>query len=332
MTGLLARAADKRDGAVAAIVERCEGNPFYAEQSVQLLTDTAPERPLPESVQAVIAARLDALPPDQKAVLCDAAVVGSVFWDGALAAMDGRDEREVDSLLSGLPEHQLIRRIRESSLEGAREFAFVHALARDVAYGQLPRRIRAKKHATIAGWLEAVAPEREDIPLELVAHHYLRAFELAEAASHSEAREAFREHATASLARAAERIARLDIIEAQRLFQRALDIAPPDHPSLPRLLFGLGDARLQSGEMTAAISSLQEAVRAADDLDNAEVSVLARIKLNQALTYGEGYPHLELVDEALEIAERLGRPRRSSRPSRRGRSGRLPGRPRAGPK
>ena len=69
---------------------RCEGNPFYAEQSAHLLTDTSLDTRLPDSVQAVIGARLDTLPADQKALISDAAAVGSVFWDGALVAMGGR--------------------------------------------------------------------------------------------------------------------------------------------------------------------------------------------------------------------------------------------------
>ena len=63
---------------------RCAGNPFFAEESARLLGDQGQDAPVPASVQAVIAARLDALPAEDKAALGDAAVVGEVFWDGAV--------------------------------------------------------------------------------------------------------------------------------------------------------------------------------------------------------------------------------------------------------
>ena len=137
VAGLLGERDDS--GPVIGRVVGCDGNPFFAEQSVRLLSDTEMDSQVPESVQAVIAARLDALPLEQKALLADAAVVGSVFWDGVLTAMDSRDPRGVDGMLGGLLERKLIGRIRESSMGGEREFAFVHALAREVAYRQLPR-------------------------------------------------------------------------------------------------------------------------------------------------------------------------------------------------
>ena len=90
VSGLLGE-PDDRAKAVGEVVGRCDGNPFYAEQSARLLADSEPDASLPDSVQAVIAARLDTLPADQKALLGDAAVVGSVFWDGAVAAMGRRE-------------------------------------------------------------------------------------------------------------------------------------------------------------------------------------------------------------------------------------------------
>ena len=129
---------------VADIVANCEGNPFFAEQSARLVADRVRSAPVPASVHAVLAARLDALPPGQKALLGDAAVVGSVFWDGALAEMGRRDRAEVDGALHDLIGKQLLRRLRDSSMAGQKEFAFTHVLARDVAYRELPRAVRAR--------------------------------------------------------------------------------------------------------------------------------------------------------------------------------------------
>ena len=96
------------------------------------------EVPFPDSVQALIAARLDTLPADTKSMLADAAVVGKVFWAGAIAQMGDRDLAEVTESLRELSRKELVRPTRRSSIEGEAEYAFWHVLARDVAYGQLP--------------------------------------------------------------------------------------------------------------------------------------------------------------------------------------------------
>ncbi len=181
-------AADLR----ASIAEQAQGNPFYAEESARLVRDRAEGEPrtslLAGSVQAVIAARLDALAPELKAVLSDAAVVGDVFWDGLLAAMSDRGPDEVARALDELTAKQLVYRVRSSSMAGEREYAFGHALAREVAYGQLPRLERAKKHAAVAGWIEKKAGDRGEELAEILAHHYATALDLARAAGETRAR------------------------------------------------------------------------------------------------------------------------------------------------
>jgi class 3 adenylate cyclase/tetratricopeptide (TPR) repeat protein len=294
-------AADLR----VSLARQAQGNPFFAEESALLVRDSpegGAKTTLADSVQAVIAARLDALAPGLKAVLSDAAVVGDVFWDGLLAEMGAHTPEEVGSALDGLTAKQLVYRVRTSSMAGEREYAFGHALAREVAYGQLPRLVRAKKHAAVARWTEAMAGDRQDELAEIVAHHYLTAFDLAGAAGDADMRESLRDVVITWLARAGGQRARLDIAEAQRLFLRAQEMTPANHPALPKLLFGLGDARLQAGQFAPAVSYLQEAVRSSDALGDAEHAVLARIRLQQALNFG-GQPNLELAEEALRIAE-----------------------------
>ena len=117
-------------------------------------------RALPESLQSLIAARLDGLPPERKALVGDAAVVGEVFWTGAVAALDHGDRTAAEEGLRDLAQRDLLRHNRDSSLAGENEFAFRHALIRDVAYEQLTRADRAAKHAAVARWLEATAGER----------------------------------------------------------------------------------------------------------------------------------------------------------------------------
>ena len=97
-------------------------------------------------MQALIAARLDTLAPERKSLLQDAAVIGKVFWAGALAEMGERDPREVEQALHELARKELVRPARTSSMEGEAEYGFWHQLVRDVCYAQIPRAARAARH------------------------------------------------------------------------------------------------------------------------------------------------------------------------------------------
>jgi predicted ATPase len=171
------------------ILERSGGNPLYAEEFVRLLADRGlgPARDavsksaLPEGVQALIAARLDTLTPDRKSLLQDAAVLGKVFWSGAVAEVGGRDEHEVELALHELARKELVRPARTSSMEGESEYSFWHLLVRDVAYSQIPRAERARRHCSAAAWIEGKAGERVEDLAEVLAHHYVQALELATA-------------------------------------------------------------------------------------------------------------------------------------------------------
>ena len=153
-----------------ALLERAGGNPLYAEQFARLYVErgSIDDLPLPEGVQGLIAARVDSLPADEKALLQDAAVMGKVFWSGALSVDGAILER-----LHALERKEFIRRERRSSVTGQDEFAFRHALVRDVAYGQIPRAERAAKHVGAAGWIEGLGRPQDHA--ELLAGHYLAA-------------------------------------------------------------------------------------------------------------------------------------------------------------
>ncbi len=101
---------------------------------------------MPESVQGIIAARLDLLAPEAKALVQAAAVLGKVFWLGAVAEISGRERWSLEQELHDLERRELVRRERRGSVEGETEYAFRHLLVRDVAYGQIPRGERAEKH------------------------------------------------------------------------------------------------------------------------------------------------------------------------------------------
>jgi predicted ATPase len=142
------------------------GNPLYAEEYVRMLIDrghlrhegdrwrlaAGAELPVPESVQGLIAARLDDLPAEEKRPLQDAAVVGKVSWLGALAAMSGGSRFAAEERLHALERREIVRRERRSSVGGEVEYAFRHVLVRDAAYNQIPRAQRAEKHRRAAEW------------------------------------------------------------------------------------------------------------------------------------------------------------------------------------
>ena len=168
------------------ILERAEGNPLYVEEFLRLLKDRdllveecgawvlrpGSELPVPGSIHSLLAARLDTLPPAQKAMLSDAAVVGKVFWAGAVAAMGDRSLEDVTSAMHELSHKELVRISRRSSMQGESEYAFWHVLTRDVAYGQLPRASRASRHVAAARWIESKAPERVEDLADVLAYHY----------------------------------------------------------------------------------------------------------------------------------------------------------------
>jgi class 3 adenylate cyclase/tetratricopeptide (TPR) repeat protein len=169
------------------IVERSEGNPLYVEEIVRKLIDDGVLRAtdasrwevarpvedveLPRSIQGLIAARLDGLPDDEKAVLQDAAVVGRVFWIGAVAELTGRPLAEVRDALGRLRVKELVVPHEPSSFRDEHEFAFRHNLIRDGAYDSLPKSLRADKHVGVARWAAARAGDRAEDIVELVATH-----------------------------------------------------------------------------------------------------------------------------------------------------------------
>jgi class 3 adenylate cyclase/tetratricopeptide (TPR) repeat protein len=174
-----------------SIVERSEGNPLYVEEIVRKLIDDgilrATEaskwevaRPtadveLPRSIQGLISARLDGLPEDEKAVLQDAAVVGRVFWVGAVAELAGKSIGDIRDALGRLRVKELVLPHEPSSFSDEYEFSFRHNLIRDGAYDSLPKTLRADKHAGVARWAERQAGDRADEIAELIASHLLEA-------------------------------------------------------------------------------------------------------------------------------------------------------------
>ncbi|HMI98820.1 MAG TPA: AAA family ATPase [Gaiellaceae bacterium] len=259
----------------AALLARAGGNPLYAEQFARMLAERgdADELPLPETVQGIIAARLDGLEPDEKALLQDAAVVGKVFWAGALARLDGRDRPGVEQSLHALARKEFVRRQRRPSVEGESEYSFLHLLVRDVAYGQIPRAARSEKHRAVAEWMTSLG--RAEDHSEMLAHHYLQALEYAQVAGVDRALEERARHALRS---AGDRALALNAFAAAaRYLSAALELWPSGDPDRGYVLFSLGAARYRAEQ--SGLTELEEArdalLRHGDRETAAEAEALA---------------------------------------------------------
>jgi predicted ATPase len=178
---LLSNSSLSAEGA-SAIADTAEGNPLFIEELSASLAEksTADMRHLPTSVRAIIAARLDSLPPDERSVLVDASVVGRVFWRGALAEIATRDE--LSALLGSLEARDLIRREAVSRIQGDQQFGFKHGLIHDVAYQTLPRAARRERHAAVARFFEATTAVGQSH--EALGHHWREAGEADRAVEH----------------------------------------------------------------------------------------------------------------------------------------------------
>ena len=223
-----------------------EGNPFFAEEIVAHLIDQAVlvregERivevrgdvsvTIPDTVRALLAARVDALHAEEKRTLQDAAVVGRVFWATTLESIDGDAPNR--AALHALEDKGLIVARPTSSLPGHGEFAFRHGLTREVAYHSIPKGRRARAHAAVARWIEEVVGDRRQEYVELLAYHYESAARPEDAAlawaADGTAREEIRRKALAALldaGRAAK--TRFAIDQALGFAERALALAASD--------------------------------------------------------------------------------------------------------
>jgi class 3 adenylate cyclase len=246
----------------ATLIERAGGNPLYAEEFARMVGEVGEESEprLPESVQGIIAARLDALPLEEKLLLQDAAVVGKVFWLGTLEEIGGRDRSSAEQLLHALERKEFVRRERRSSVGDESQYAFRHILVRDVAYAQIPRSARADKHRGAAAWIEALG--RPDDNAEMLAHHYLSALEFAAAAG--EELPGVADRARVALQTAGDRAFALSsFAPAAQFYDSALKLWPDDDPQRAYVLLGYGRTRYEvavEGEeaLIEASSALEE--------------------------------------------------------------------------
>jgi class 3 adenylate cyclase/tetratricopeptide (TPR) repeat protein len=300
-------------GVQALLLERAGGNPLYAEEFARLLADqgmvagedaAVPDIPVPETVHGLIAARLDALAPDVRALVQDAAVVGRVFWPGAVAAMDGG--RAFHAGLAELERKQLVQRARTSSVQHQDEYVFWHALVRDVAYAQIPRAGRARRHQAVAEWVEAVAGERVGDLAEVVAHHYGQALAYARAAREPQEQiDRLVEPTRRFLVLAGDRTINLDLDRARAYYRQAVELGQPRDPERPHLLVRTGRVAFQSGDYPEAVAVYEEAI--ADLRRQGDTQVLGATLGRLATVYwnqGDTRRSNAVLTEAIELLER----------------------------
>ena len=281
-----------------ALLARAGGNPLYAEQYVRMLAERsdAEELPLPETVQGIIAARLDALSVDEKRLLQDAAVLGKVFWLGAITG--GLDRHAAEIRLHALERKDFVQRARRSSVADEVEYAFLHVLVRDVAYGQIPRGERADKHQMAAEWIAALG--RAEDHAEMLAHHYLSALELRRAAGKA-IDAAFAERALASLRDAGERAFSLNAYApATRFFQSALELATIGSADRAHLLLRLARTKYLAGSIETEL--MGAATAALMECDDRETAAQAEAMQSELYWFrGDRDRSLEHLDRALDL-------------------------------
>ncbi|MGH2590586.1 MAG: ATP-binding protein [Actinomycetota bacterium] len=242
LVGFLLEVEDLPHAVHARILERAEGNPFFLEEIVRQLIDEGhiihqadrwratgaiADVDIPDTVQGVLAARIDLLDATEKRALQRAAVVGRVFWPEPVGRLLNGDRDTLRDTLDRLEERELVRSQLTSSITGEPEFIFKHILTRDVAYESLPRRERGHAHASVAEWIETTAGERRAEFAELLAHHYDQAYRAErEGGSDAERIERLRVRAFEAVLEAAEVTRRRFAVEAAlALAERAVGLA-----------------------------------------------------------------------------------------------------------
>jgi class 3 adenylate cyclase/ATP/maltotriose-dependent transcriptional regulator MalT len=285
-----------------ALLEKTEGNPLFVEETVRMLGECE-GRPLsefaeriPDTLQALIAARIDRLPPDEKTVLQRASVVGRTFWGGAIEEL-ATEVDDLESVLDTLLLREFIVPELRSSISGEIAYRFKHVLIREVAYAGLSKSARADLHERFAHWLRERAGEEL---LEIRAYHLDQAAGLiteldggppAELAH--EAAEALETAGRRSLAREANRSARKQLLRAFELeptLERRYQAA--------RAAWRLGDMPVVSKEM----ESVREEAAAEGDrwCESRSLVALAEVALNRSGDVGEAE---RLAQLTLDVAD-----------------------------
>lgn len=309
------------------IASAADGNPLYTEQIVSMLQETGAierdgdrwvsaregeELAIPPTVQALVAARLDALAGEERAIIEPASVIGMSFADEAIAELVEEEIRARLALdLGALAAKQLVRRASGDDAV----YRFGHAVIRETAYGSLLKRIRAALHERFVVWAERVNKERgrETEFEEILGYHLEQAYRYrVELGVIDDEAIAVGERAAEKLANAGRRaLARGDLPAAVNLLKRAVGLIPREAPSRLELMVDLGDAYLQFGEFDNAGAVLDQAMAIAGEVGETryyERAAVIKVSVDQFRAGGEGGAGraIEVAKRAIAVLEPLG--------------------------
>jgi tetratricopeptide (TPR) repeat protein len=305
--------------AFARIAGSAGGNPLFLEEMLRMLEDDDLLRQkegrwvaseelgdvrVPESIQALLSARLDRLTQEERLVIRSAAVVGKVFWWGAVQELAPQSIRaHVGSALQTLVRKDLIRPER-STFAGEDAFRFHHILIQEAAYRGTPKEVRADLHEGFASWVEGAAADRATELEEVIGYHLEQAHRYrTELAPAGERERDLAVRAALRLSAAGTRaFERRDVPAACDLLGRAAALLPSEHPERPSLLLALGEVLAEGGDLGPAEAALDEAEARAEAADDAAVAANAGIL---RLFLLESTDPQRLSDESITQAERL---------------------------
>jgi class 3 adenylate cyclase/tetratricopeptide (TPR) repeat protein len=288
-------------GAVERILARADGIPLYAVETIRMLiadgrlvhadgayrpTGDLGELAVPATLHALVAARLDALSPDDRTLLQYAAVLGQSFSHAALAAVSGETPEALGPRLASLVRRELIAVETDPRAPTRGQHAFVQALVREIAYGMLSRRERRSRHLAAARYFESLG---DDELAGALATHYLAAHRAAPEGPEGEAAAA---QARIALRAAADRAESLGALgQAADFLRSAVEVSPTGGRAA--ILTRLGFVDGVAGRYESGRAALRQAVEAADAAGDAPGALLAH-----------GYIVSSLLSEA-RIAEAL---------------------------
>jgi len=311
MRDLLDGLAAGLPGALAAqILARSEGVPLYAVETVRMLLDrghvvpegsvyraTGPVETLevPETLHALIAARLDGLTPDERLVVQNGAVLGKTFTKHALAALADADPAAYEGILPGLVRKEVLSIQADPRSPEHGQYGFLQDLMRRVAYETLSRRERRLRHLAAAAHLEATAADEDEL-VEVLAAHYHAAYE---AVPDADDADRVRERAQALFVRAAARAESLGAPgEAQRYYAHAAELTDDD-AARADLLDNAGQMATRSGRLADATEAFEQAIRLHES--SGDTHAAARVTSRLAFALERGGDH-ELAIQRMEAA------------------------------